>query len=240
MTARVWLPRLLGALGALGVAATASAHPHDPVAARAPEEIAEPGEPSLATMAPLGAGRTGMSVGGGVAVILPFYEVELGYGLGDRVDLVAHYETVVGVLHYPHLGVRWAPVDFGRWTLGTRLTVNYSFFGIQTDNVNLTSVLYLGGEVGLSGPITGGTDLVTALGAEFDLYEYDEVDDEGSFGAKYEYDATIVRFGIKTKLTSDLDGFLLARLRVPVETIRYEAQDLYIVPFIEVGGTWSW
>ncbi len=56
----------------------------------------------------------------------------------------------------------------------------------------------------------------------------------------YEYDATILRMGMKTALTADLDAYLLGRFRVPVETVTYEAQNFYVVPFIEVGGTWSW
>ena len=191
-------------------------------------------------MAPLGAGRSGMSLGGGVAVILPFYLLEYGYGLHDRVDLVLHYETVVGVLHYPHVAVRYSPLDLGSWKLGTRLGLNYSFFGIQTDQLNLTATLYTSFEVGVSGPVTKSTDLVFAAGGEFDFVEYNVFDDNPKTRKKYEYDATILRMGMKTALTTDLDAFLLGRFRIPVETVTHEAQNFYVVPFIEVGGTWSW
>jgi hypothetical protein len=195
---------------------------------------------SLTTTAPLGTSRWGMSIGGGVAVVLPFYAIEVGYGLARRVDLVARYETVVGVLHYPEVGARWAMVDIGRWTLGLRGTVSYSFFGIQTRQLNLTSTLYLTGELGLSGPVSDKTDLVFSARGEFDLVEYDVFDDESSTRKKYAYDATILKAGMKTMLTRDLDGYLMLRLRIPVETLRYEAQNFYVIPFIEVGGTWTW
>lgn len=51
------------------------------------------------------------------------------------------------------------------------------------------------------------------------------------------YDATIVRVGMKTKLTEDLYAFLRARVRVPIETVVYEAMSFVVVPSIEVGGT---
>ena len=195
---------------------------------------------SLATMAPVGRGRSAMSLGGGVAVTLPFYLIEYGYGLNDRVDLVFHYETVVGVLHYVHVAVRYSPIDIGKWKLGTRLSLDYSFFGIQTEQLNLTSTLYSGFEGGVSGPVSGKTDLFFALGGEFDFVEYDIFDDHPKTRPKYAYDATIVRIGMKTALASELDVYLSSRLRIPVEVFTYDAQNFSVIPFIELGGTWSW
>ena len=56
---------------------------------------------------------------------------------------------------------------------------------------------------------------------------------------KVRYDAAVFRLGMKTRLTEDLDGFLRAKLRVPVETFQYKAMYFYVIPSIEIGGTWS-
>jgi hypothetical protein len=220
--------------------------------ASAPEKTSAPGETpppaakeeapapkgSLMTMAPLGKGRIGISVGGGVAVLLPFYAVEVGVGLG-RVDLYGRMESVIGVLHYPSLGVRWSPLDIRSWKVGLELAVNYSFFGIATDQVNLTSTFYMSAQVGISGPVTKSTDLVFAFGNEIDFFDYKSLDGEGNFDANVHYDTAIFVLGLKTRLTEDLDGYLRGRVRVPVETLRYEATGLYVVPFVEIGGTFS-
>ena len=47
------------------------------------------------------------------------------------------------------------------------------------------------------------------------------------------------RLPTETQLTEDLDGFAVGRLRVPVETLTYEATNLYVVPMLEIGATWS-
>jgi hypothetical protein len=182
----------------------------------------------------------GMSVGGGVAVLLPYFALDLGRGLGRRVDLVLHLESVLGVLHYPHVALRFAALDLGAWTLGTRLALHQSLFAIRTDHLNLTSTTYVSAEVALSGPITPATDLVLAVTGELDLLEHRVAEDEPDTRPRLAYDATILRTGIRTRLSEDLDGYLLARVRVPTETLRYEATGLYVVPFIEVGGTWTW
>ncbi len=205
--------------------------------AAAKEEAPAP-KGSLMTMAPLGKGRIGMSVGGGVAVLLPFYAIEVGVGLG-RVDLYGRMESVIGVLHYPSLGVRWSPFNIRSWTVGLDLAVNYSFFGIATDQVNLTSTFYMSAQAGISGPVTKSTDLVFAFGSEIDFFDYKSLDGEGQVDANVHYDTAILVLGIKTRLTEDLDGYLRGRVRVPVETLRYEATGLYVVPFVEIGGTFS-
>jgi hypothetical protein len=159
--------------------------------------------------------------------------------LSRTVDIVGRFESVVGVLHYPHLGVRWNPLEIGRWKIGTRLLAHYSFFGIQTDHTNLTSTFYVSGDLSASGPITRATDLLFGVQSEIDFFEYDVIDDEGHIEGAFGYDATILRLGIETRLTEDLDGFAVGRLRVPVETLTYEATNLYVVPMLEIGATWS-
>ena len=195
---------------------------------------------SLATTAPLGKGRFAMLLGGGVAVLLPFFEIQLGYGVAQRVDLVARFETVVGIFHYPNLAVRWSPIDIGRWKLALDTGVNYSFFGIATDQVNFTSTFYLTAQVGISGPVTRSTDLVFAVDNEIDLFDYQSLDGHGSVKGDVHYDATVFRAGMKTRLTEDLEGFARARVRIPVETFRYQATSYYVIPSLEIGGTWSW
>jgi hypothetical protein len=203
---------------------------------------AEPAAPkgSLATTAPLGGGRVGMLLGGGVAVLLPYYEVAIGVGLSPRVDLWGRLESVVGLFHYPYLGVRWAIVDIGKWRLGVDGGVNYSFFGIATNQVNFTSTLYLTGELGISGPVTRNTDLVFAVNNEIDLLHYQRVEGVKTLQGAFHYDAAIFRIGMRTRLTEDLDGLLRFKLRVPVETFQYKAETFYVMPFLEIGGAWSW
>ena len=194
---------------------------------------------SLVTTAPLGQGRVGMLLGGGVAVILPFYELSVGVGLSRRVDLVGRFESVVGLFHYPSIGVRWSPLDLGRWKLGINASTNYSFFGIATDQVNFTSTLYLTIEAGLSGPVTRNTDLVFSIDNEIDLLQHRSIDGETRTWGAFQYDATLLRAGMKTRLTVDLDGFLRARVRIPVETFRTQAMSFYVIPSLEIGGAWS-
>jgi hypothetical protein len=201
------------------------------------ETPAPPG--SLVTAAPLGPGRVGMLLGGGVAVLLPFYEFSVGVGLSRRVDLVGRFESVVGLFHYPSVGVRWSPLDLGRWRLGINASTSYSFFGLATDQVNFTSTLYLTLEAALSGPVTRTTDLVFSVDNEVDLLQHRSIDGKTTTLGTFCYDATLLRAGMKTRLTSDLDGFLRARVRIPVETFRYQAMSFYVIPSLEIGGAWS-
>jgi hypothetical protein len=222
--------------GAVTLASSGALAAEDPKPTPAAVVPEDPG--SLATMAPLGKGRIGLRLGGGIAVLLPFYGIEAGYGLG-RVDLVGRIESVIGVLHYPSIGVRYSPFDIGSWKTGLAIAANYSFFGIKTDNVNLTSTFYLSAEAGISGPVTKATDLMFAVGNEVDFFDYKHLDGEGSFEGNFHYDTLILIMGLKSKLTEDLDGYVRGRVRIPVETFRYEATNLYVVPFLEVGGTFS-
>jgi len=180
-----------------------------------------------------------MSMGGGVAVLLPFYGVEIGVGLPEGFDLVGRYETVLGVFHYPYLGVRWMPVEIGSWRLGARLLTHYSFFGIKTDQLNFTSTFYLSAEGGISGPITDESELMFALGSEVDVFEYQVVDDQGEVMGDVRYDATNLRAVFLTELTDDLDGYAHFKLRIPTETFTYEATSFYVIPFLEIGGAWT-
>ena len=224
--------------GALTLASSGALAAEDPKPAPPPPAVVPEAPGSLATMAPLGKGRIGLRLGGGIAVLLPFYGIEAGYGLG-RVDLVGRIESVIGVIHYPSIGVRYSPFDIGSWKVGLAFAVNYSFFGIKTDIVNLTSTFYLSGEAGISGPVTKATDLMFAVGNEVDFFDYKNLDGEGDFQSNVHYDTLILIMGLKSKLTEDLDGYVRGRVRIPVETFRYEATNFYVVPFLEVGGTFS-
>lgn len=237
-----WSRRLGGAAFGLSAffwagSALGGAEPTGEPPAGAAGPAAPDSKGSLATMAPLGAGRVGMSIGGGVAVLLPFYSIEAGVGLGKRVDLLGRFESVAGVFHHPTFGVRVSTVELGAWRLGFGFAVNYSFFGIKTDQVNLTSTFYLSASAGVSRPVTRFTDLTADVTAELDLFDYERLDGEGSVEENVHYDATIFRLGMKTKVTEDLDGFLRARVRVPIETLVYEAMSFVVIPSIEVGGT---
>ena len=100
-----------------------------------------------------------MTLGGGYTAILPFFVFEMGYGLSRRVDVAFRYETVSGLFHYPQLAVRWAFADVGAWTLGARLGVNYSLFAVKSDQTDLTSTVYLSGELIASRPVSRGGGL---------------------------------------------------------------------------------
>jgi hypothetical protein len=225
---------------ALAVIAAPAAAPADVPPPCAPCAETARSEGSLATFAPLGEGRTAMLLGGGVAVLLPFYEIEIGYGISPRVDLVGRFQTVAGLFHDPSVGVRWSPADLGRFRLGVDGGVHYSFLGIATDQMNLASTLYLTGEIGISGPISRSTDLYFGVDNEIDLLHQKRVKGRSTFEGAFHYDAALFGLGIRTRLTEDLDGLLRARLRVPVETFTYKATGFYVMPFLEVGGTWAW
>jgi hypothetical protein len=195
---------------------------------------------SLVTAAPLGENNYGMSLGAGYSVILPLFVFEAGYGLSRRVDVAFRYETVAGVFHYPQLAIRWAMFELGAWTFGSRLGLNYSLFGVKSDQTNLTSTVYLSGELMGSRPVSKSTDLVFAVRGDFDLWDYRIVDGEKHAHGTYRYDATVFRVGARTRLTDDLSGYLIGNLRIPIETFQYKAQDFLVLPSIEVGGTFVW
>lgn len=194
---------------------------------------------SLRTTEALGAGNVGMSMGGGIAVLLPYYGFEVGAGLTDWLDIVGRFETIIGVFHYPHLGLRAQAFEIGSWRVGVQLLAHYSFFGIKTAQTNFTSTFYLSTEAGISGPVTDDTELMFGVGGEFDFFEYRIVDNEKEVIGTYRYDATSFRAAVKTTLNADLDGYAQARLRVPTETFVFEAQEFYVIPLLEIGGTWT-
>lgn len=195
---------------------------------------------SLRTTEALGTGNVGMSLGGGVAVLLPFYGFEVGVGLNDWLDVVGRWESVIGVFHYPHLGLRAQLPRFDNgWRFGASLVANYSFFGIKTDQVNLTSTFYSTFEVGLSGPVTDETDLVLGAGGEVDFFRVEVVDDQDEVQEAVGYDATILRAGLVSAFGRDFHGYAQLRVRIPTETFTFEAQELYVIPMIEIGGTWT-
>lgn len=194
---------------------------------------------SLRTTEALGCGNVGISIGGGVAVLLPFYGFEIGVGLNDWLDLVGRFESVIGVFHYPHIGLRAQFPEFGGWRIGAQLVANYSFFGIKTDQVNFTSTFYLSPDLAISGPVTDETDLVFGAGGEIDFFKVEVVDDDNQVDEAFAWDATIIRAGLVSAFSSDFHGYAQLRMRIPTETFTFEAQELYVIPMLEIGGTWT-
>lgn len=195
---------------------------------------------SLVTAAPLGANDYGMTIGGGYTAILPFFVFEMGYGLSRRVDVAFRYETVSGLFHYPQLALRWAFADAGAWTFGVRMGMNYSLFAVKSDQTDLTSTVYVSGELIASRPVARLTDFLVAVRADFDLWEYRIIDGEKRANGTYRYDATVFRIGARTQATDDLSVYVIGNLRVPIETFTYKAEQFYVLPTVEVGGTFVW
>ncbi len=212
----------------------------EPPAEIAPAPAARAPTPSLVTAAPLGTNNYGMTIGGGYTAILPLFLLELGYGVSRRVDLAFRYETVSGVFHYPQLAVRWAFADVGPWTLATRLGANYSLFAVKSDQLNLTSTFYLTGDLIASRPVTASTDFVASVRADFDLWEFRIVDGSKHAVGTYRFDAMTFRVGARTQATDDLSVYLIGALRVPTESFTYRAEQFYVLPTVEVGGTFVW
>jgi hypothetical protein len=208
-----------------------------PAPATAPARVPAP---ALVTAAPLGANNYGMSLGGGYTAILPLFVLELGYGLSRRVDLAFRYETVSGLFHYPQLALRWAFADLGPWTLAARLGANYSLFAVKSGQLNLTSTLYLTGELIASRPVTASTDFLAAVRTDFDLFEFRIIDGSKHATGTYRFDAMTFRLGARTQATDDLSVYLIGSLRVPTESFTYRAEQFYVLPTVEVGGTFVW
>jgi hypothetical protein len=216
-----------------GAPAPAPAPAPGPAPARVPA-------PALVTAAPLGANNYGMSLGGGYTAILPLFVLELAYGLSRRVDVAFRYETVSGLFHYPQLALRWAFADLGPWTLAARLGANYSLFAVKSDQLNLTSTLYLTGELVASRPVTASTDFLAAVRTDFDLFEFRIIDGSKHATGTYRFDAMTFRLGARTQATDDLSVYLIGSLRVPTESFTYRAEQFYVLPTVEVGGTFVW
>ena len=136
--------------------------------------------------------------------------------------------------------MRWAFADVGAWTLGARLGVNYSLFAVRSDQTDLTSTVYLSAEIMASRPVSRSADFLFAVRGDFDLWEYRIVDGEKHVNGTYRYDATVFRVGARTQATEDLSVYLIGNLRVPIETFTYKAEQFYILPTVEVGGTFVW
>ena len=210
-----------------------------PAAPAAPASQAFPA-PSLVTATPLGTNNYGMTLGGGYTAILPLFVFEAGYGLSRRVDVAFRYETISGLFHYPQLAVRWAFGDIGKWTLAARLGANYSLFAVSSDQTNLTSTVYLSGEIIGSRPVTRRTDFLAAVRTDFDLFEYRIVDGERNAKGTYRFDAVVFRIGGRTYVTDDLSLYFIGNLRVPTESFTYRAEQFHVLPTFEVGGTFVW
>lgn len=203
-------------------------------------EVAPAPTPSLVTAAPLGTGTYGMSLGGGYTIILPLFVGEVGYGLSRRIDVTFRYETVAGLFHYPQIAWRWAFADLGKWTFATRLGLNYSLFAVASDQTNLTSTVYLSGDLLASRPVTSHTDFLGGIRTEFDLWEYRIIDGRKHPTGTYRFDAFSFRIGARTQATEDLSVYVIGALRVPTDTYTYRAEQFFVLPTIEVGGTWTW
>lgn len=207
--------------------------------AEPPAEVAPPyvAAPSLVTSVPLGAGNFGMTLGGGYSVILPLFVFELGYGLSKRFDVTLRYETVAGLFHYPQLAVRWGFAEVGKWSFGARFGTNYSFFAVKSEQTNLTSTLYLSGELNVSRPVTKSTDVIAAVRTDFDLWEFRLIDGARHATGTFRFDGVAFRGGARTQLTTDLSIYVIGNLRIPVDTFEYQAEQFNILPTIEAGGT---
>jgi hypothetical protein len=205
----------------------------------APSPSPPPDEGSLMTTEPLGRGNIGMAMGGGVAVLFPLYRIEAGVGVTDWLDAVGRFETVIGVLHFPSVGARAKLFEIGTWRAGARLDLSYFLFGLKSDRLNLTSTLYATPELGLSGPVTGSSELHFGVGAEIDFFHVEVVDDESEVVGDVHYDATVIRTVFQTELTEEIDGFAQLRLRAPTETFSFEGEDLVLMPLLDIGATWT-
>lgn len=193
---------------------------------------------SLMTTEALGPGNVSMAMAGGVAVLFPLYRVELGVGVNPWLDVVGRFETVIGVLQFPGVGVRVMPLHIGTWRAGARLDANYFLFGIQSDRLNLTSSFYFTPELGISGPITKASEMSFGLGGEVDVFHLDVIDDETEVVGDVAWDATMLRMVFSTVLTEEIDGFAQLRVRVPTETFSLDGQDLLVMPLLDIGASW--
>lgn len=195
---------------------------------------------ALVVMRALRPGFNAMRVSGGFALAEPFVGFEYARGLGGNSDLGAHYEAILGLLHFVELNLRWVPVQTGDWHLGMRLGVAYSFFGLVTDAVSLTSTLYLTPEFAASLRVSQASELVLGAGGEVDLVEWVVLDGEDNADGMIRFDAALVRFGWKTRLARELDVYVMGRLRIPREAFEVDDETFVLVPFAEFGGTWAW
>lgn len=194
---------------------------------------------SLMTTEALGAGNLAMAMGGGVAVLFPLYRIEGGVGVNEWLDVVGRFETVIGILHFPGVGVRAMPFRFGKWRAGARLDTNYYFFGLKSDRLNLTSTFYVTPEIGISGPISAASELSIGLGGEIDVFHVEVIDDRSEVVGDVGWDATMLRSVFVTELTDEVDGFAQLRLRAPTDTFEFEGEDLVIMPLLDIGATWT-
>ena len=190
--------------------------------------------------APLGRRRKALQLGGGIAMIVPFYDLVFAYGLGRRLDLFARYETIVGLHHRPGVGLRWALADIGRWTLGVRTSIDCTLFGLVSDRTDLTASIRAVGGLVASGPIRGATQLVLGVDGDVQLVEWTRLRGDTEAQTGYEYAATTPRIAVQTPLTPHLVGYLAGRVRVPTDTLVLRARTFYVFPFVEIGGTFGW
>jgi hypothetical protein len=181
-----------------------------------------------------------MTLGGGYTIILPLFVGEVGYGIHRRLDVAARYETVSGLFHHPQLALRWAFLDAGQWTFGARFGVNYSLFPVKSDQLNLTSALYLSTEAMATRAVTRAMDVLGSVRADFDLWELRVVDGDRRPQGTYRFDAVSFRLGARTQATEDLGLYVIGGLRVPTESFVYRAEQFNVLPTVEVGGTFVW
>ena len=91
-----------------------------------------------------------------------------------------------------------------------------------------------------SRPVTRTTELLGGVRTDFDLWEYRIIDGSKKAEGTWRFDAMIFKVGAKTQLTDDLALFVIGALRVPTETYTYRAEQFFVLPTIEIGGTWTW
>jgi len=111
---------------------------------------------------------------------------------------------------------------------------------VKSDQLNLTSTLYLTGDVIASRPVTTSTDFLASVRADFDLWEFHVVDGSKHAVGTYRFDAMTFRLGARTQATDDLSVYVIGALRVPTESFTYRAEQFYVLPTVEVGGTFVW
>lgn len=78
-------------------------------------------------MPSLGAGKRGQMVSLG----FPLMSLRLLFGVSERIDVGAGFDTFTFTLNEPRLVARWAALVGPRWSLGASAEVGYAFFTVR-------------------------------------------------------------------------------------------------------------
>jgi len=202
--------------------------------------IAKNPDDSMMSGRTIAEGKHAMSLGGGFALAIPFLLFETGYGMGPNTDVSIGYESVLGLFHFFHGGARYSIIKGNTWNGAIRLRINYNLFGLKTDQLNLTSTVYLTPEIIFSQRITPDTSLIYSVNSELDVLEYLVENGVPESNYVFRYDATTFRFGMLTTFNPTTNFFTVVRIRIPIETFVYETKAFAVIPFLVVGTTWSW